>query len=857
MKHLFLALLVALCLSPGKAKATGIEAAIGAFLATSGAGATFGAALSAGFQVLSSTFVGKLLVGAALSLAGQLLQKKPKSVQPGIQTQQTTTGDVTPQKFIVGTYAVEGHAVAPAYSRGPDNRILTYILEVSNIPIEGLTGRVIIDGQYATIEAADAGNRDRQVLTEFRQSDNDPTAWMWFYDGTQTAAATTLVSDYGSHTDRPWGSTFIGEGTAYAILEFFLDREFFSGLPSVRFEAKGIKLYDPRKDTTVGGSGTHRWNDPTTWEWTDNPQVINYNILRGITLETGDIYGGEVPAEDLPLDNWFAAMNECDVLIGSRKQFTAGFEINTGEMEPFEVIQEMNRASFAQMSEFGGVFRVRVGAPATAVLSVSDDDFVTTEPSQYIPFPGLAETHNAITGSYVEPVDVWQSRSADAITKPDWETEDGNRRLTLNIDLPAVSNKSQAQHLLNAYLEDNRRFRVHRMGLPPSFAEIEPLDVISFTSEINGYTAKDFEVIEVESRSDTLLQIVTVREREAGDVAWTSGDDVPAPTATNDLTLPDGFVDILQDADTVWNGRFAFALRGWTSELISPTTLSVIARDSASGHDAVQTAPTAKITEWDFGSAVVSGDTRLIWGGLVPVQPGAEVHMSFRAAAGTAGVTYANNGGVYRGVLRWYDEDGVQLAAPDDESDDWQDVAVGPTVDVGWWKTWQRSGLPPKEAAFAKPVIEISDGQGLFYLTDIIVNNSFDTARLSQGSITDAASTSFSTTTLAADNTPETIGTATVTVPELASGTAGESLGIDAQCYVNVNFSGAAVLIVRLRVAGVVVASGRTESDGVVTLTSDVLKTAGDYDVTIQAEATDVSALTITEGRVKARVYKR
>lgn len=568
---LFFAILAALIAAPSGAMADPISSAIFTFLA--------GAGLTVGTATAIATFVTQVFGGIAVSLLGQLLGKKPKVNGQGIQTEQTTTGDVTPQKFIVGTYGAEGHAVAPAYSRFKNNGILTYILEVSNIPVEGLTGRIIINGKYSDIEAPDnsAGpfnevpvNSGRRILTEFRQGDNDPTAWLWFYDGTQTAADPTLVTHYGFHPDRPWTSDHVLRGTAYAVLEFALDTEIYQGLPSVRFEVQGIKLYDPRKDTTVGGSGAHRWNNPTTWEWTDNPQVINYNILRGITLPTGDIWGGRVDAEDLPLDNWFAAMNECDVLIGDRKQYVAGFEINVEEMAPADVIEEMNRASFAQMAEFGGVFRVRVGAPSAPVLALTDADFVITEPSTLTPFPAFENVTNGITGTYVEPNDIWEGREADLILNEDWVAEDGAQRVS-SVGLPAVSVKAQAQHLLNSLLLDARRFVTFQVTLPPSFALVEPLDSISFTSEIYSYSNKTFEVIEVENRTDTMLQGVVMREREAGDTDWGPELDVPAPLTTNGQTPPTPLVVPLSVAafdlsDATGAARRPAILLTWTIE---------------------------------------------------------------------------------------------------------------------------------------------------------------------------------------------------------------------------------------------------------------------------------------------------
>jgi hypothetical protein len=515
-----IALLLGLFL-PDPAAAGPVATAISVALAASSAGAGFGAAIAAGFGALSTTFVGKLIVGAALTLVGQLFRKKPKGIRDGgIQTEQTTTGDITPQKFVVGRYGLEGHAVAPAYSRGPNNRILTYILEISNVPITGLTDRIIIDGQYTEIgEPDEDGTRELTGL----QNAGAARAWIRFYDGTQTTADAGLVEAYSDHPDRPWTTDHVLHGSAYAVLEFRRDQNVFPGLPSVRFEVDGIRLYDPREDSSVGGQGTQRWDDPSTWAGTRNPQVIKYNIFRGITLPTGDVYGGGSDAEDLPLDNWFAAMNECDVLIGGRPQFEAGFEINTNDMTPLDVIEEMDRACFGQTSEFGGVWRTRTGAPGTPVMSLTDDDFMITEPSDLEPFPGLANTFNAATGSFVDPASVWESREADAVINLDWEADDGNRRLPRAINLPAVSNNSQAQHLLESYIKDSRRFRTHSMTLPPSFALLEPLDTLTWTSAENGYDAKVFEVVEVEDRPANLTQRVKVREREPGDVAWTSG----------------------------------------------------------------------------------------------------------------------------------------------------------------------------------------------------------------------------------------------------------------------------------------------------------------------------------------------
>jgi hypothetical protein len=190
-----------------------------------------------------------------------------------------------------------------------------------------------------------------------------------------------LVAKYAIYPDRPWSSSFVGRGTAYAILTAHYNREVFNNLPQVRFEVEGIPLYDPRYDSSVGGSGAQRWNAPATWARSANPAVMIYNILRGIRLPIGEVWGGDVSADDLPRDNWFAAMNACDAPIGDRPSFTAGLEVMVN-MAPAEVIDELAKTCLGQVSEMGGVFRMRVGAPAAPVQFITDDDIVISAPQK-------------------------------------------------------------------------------------------------------------------------------------------------------------------------------------------------------------------------------------------------------------------------------------------------------------------------------------------------------------------------------------------------------------------------------------------------------------------------------------------
>lgn len=494
----------------------------------------------AGSAVLQGVI--SLGISAGLTLLSRVLAPKPDAPeqQTGIRSDVTTTGGTQPQGFVLGRYATAGHHVCPPMVSNASNNDVTYVIELSDLPGVRVR-RLIVDGQYSAIEGSDAAAPANsglgKYITGLRNAAGTDHGWIRFHDGNQTAADQYLVATFASYPDRPWSANHIGTGTAYAVCTFRFNQEIFSGLPSVIFEIDGVPLYDPRLDTTAGGDGPHRFADQSTWEFTDNPAVMVYNIMRGIELADGTVYGGETAAADLPYDNWIAAMNACDVVIDGRPQFTAGFEVQVTD-EPASVIEELLKSCIGQMSEQGGVWRIRVGEPAAPVYSFSDGDVVISNERSFSLHPGLKDIHNGVTVSYVEPTSLWETREADPIFSAALETEDGGRRLVTSLALPAVYDANQARQIGQSLINDNRRFRTATLTLPPDAIVVEPLDTVSWTSPLNGWTAKLWEVVSVTDDPTSLQQTVTLREREPADYDWTASDELPAPVASGGIVLP-------------------------------------------------------------------------------------------------------------------------------------------------------------------------------------------------------------------------------------------------------------------------------------------------------------------------------
>lgn len=484
-----------------------------------------------GFAATSAlaAFVVRIGISLVLTALSTALQKKPGAPRkPGIKTESTTTGGTNPQTFVLGRYASAGNMVAPPYSHpntgGVPNKFLTYVVDLSDMP--GLAfSRIMVAGEYVTDLQASATTHAQEGMLEA----GAPHLFLTWHDGAQTVADAYMVENYGSHPDRPWSEDMVGTGVSYAVLTFLYNREMFNSLPGVLFEVDGVPLYDPRLDSTVGGSGSHRWDDLATWGGTNNPAVMVYNILRGITLPDGKRWGGQVLADDLPLDSWFAAMNECDLPValvagGTEPQYAAGLEISVNE-EPASVIEELLKSCSGEISEFGGTYKVRVGPPALPVYFFTDDDVVADMPQSLAPYPGLDGVHNAIHASHPAPENLWQPSDAPPRYNAEWEAEDGGRQLVASVDLSPVASGTQVQRLMQAWIEDERRFRRHGLTLPPDAAVLEPLDTAAWTSAKEGYTAKVFEIGELTDDLETCLQTIAVRERDANDFNWTPAAD--------------------------------------------------------------------------------------------------------------------------------------------------------------------------------------------------------------------------------------------------------------------------------------------------------------------------------------------
>src|SRR5690606_30194877 len=190
---------------------------------------------------------------------------------------------------------------------------------------------------------------------------------------------------------RPWTSAMVGKGVCYAIVTALVAPALLNRFPTVQFILKGARLYDVRKDTTAGGSGSHRWATPSTWERTSNPIVIAYNILRGISYGGEWQWGGRtIGAGQLPLSEWAAAANVCDTVVakaggGTEAQYRCGGMISYADA-PADVLDRLMMTCNGRIAEVGGVYKAYAGAAGSATMAITDGAILSTEQQTFTPF---------------------------------------------------------------------------------------------------------------------------------------------------------------------------------------------------------------------------------------------------------------------------------------------------------------------------------------------------------------------------------------------------------------------------------------------------------------------------------------
>jgi hypothetical protein len=433
-------------------------------------------------------------IGVSL-LVGKITQRKAKSApSSSFGTELQLSGDPNDVRAICYGRAWTGGTLRFRGASGTNNKNLTLV--------------IVLAGHAC--EDVESVRADTEILT--LDGSGNVTSGTWaglinirYYLGSdsQTADA-TLDSLFGD-----WTTDHRLRGLTYAIVQMTYDEENLRGIPNFRFLVKGRKVYDPRLDSTNGGSGSHRLATESTWEWSENAVLCANDFHRGVMINGIRIAGPGITRFSWP--NVIAEANVCDenVLLAdavtNENRYTANGFIDPHQSHE-EISEQFEQAYAGDFLFSDGAWRYFAGAYRAPTLALTADHFVG--PLRMTVHKSESDRRDTATGKYAAlsadgtPINYAPFSLSTAVTG-----EERNQ----TIDFPLVNDSTdsyptthdggaRAQRIAKLLLERDEAGKLITCTTNMYGWRAVPGESISVTHAAFGLSAQTMRVMEVQLR---------------------------------------------------------------------------------------------------------------------------------------------------------------------------------------------------------------------------------------------------------------------------------------------------------------------------------------------------------------------
>ena len=472
----------------------GIEALIIGTLTAIGVGGGVAAAVGG----VIATVVTAGLTFAAGRLLGAIFGTP--SFDPS-DAQRVDLSPAAPRTFVYGTAPVGGRVI---YSLLEDNDVQWIVYALTGHKINGINSVWIEEQEYSL-----APNPDGSFRLNTSEDIGDVFTLYVQDGGPNQQALPELVNAQGSE----WTTNHRAEGVALAIVRWEIDRDALPrGIPTQAtfFEVQGKEVYDPRKDSSIGGSGDHRINQPSTWEWSTNPALCWFDHQRGhsdnglIVFGHGfypaNLYAQANPATPRSVMEMIPFVIECANIsdepvplrnggVQPRYTIDAAFRTN---LERDRIDESFQQAVSGYVLDGPAGNRIVAGSPSPTVDTITNLRAIENPTINLISETDVA--FNVARAQYLEPDAVWREFDAPPYRDQQRLNDDGQIR-PRQVSLPHQSNNIRAQRLSKIALERSR------VGVTVSWLEhldkmnIQTLERVVINDTALGFDNETFRII--------------------------------------------------------------------------------------------------------------------------------------------------------------------------------------------------------------------------------------------------------------------------------------------------------------------------------------------------------------------------
>lgn len=344
-------------------------------------------------------------------------------------------------------------------------------------------------------------------------------------------ALTSLGEESGVYVDlfeSQWDVTKQGKGIAAAYEYITMDIESaYQGEPRTQYLVRGRKIYDPRVDTTAGGSGAHRQNDPTTWVYSANPALCLLDYL------TSERYGRGLSYDVIDMPSFIAGANACDTPVLSNSGSIPRLECNIAldpKVPVLDNIRTLLESMKGSLHFVNGSYQLFIEDVASTALVVQEEDLIGGLNIQG------GERDKRINRATVKFPNATKEYASDQVSWPeldstaysDYLAEDNNEQLHKTFNLDAVTNYHRAQDLAEYMVRDSRigttvSGRMKSMGML-----LVPGDIIALSYSPAGYSNKLLRIQSIQFDTTKLEVSFVAREYEPDVYYWSTKGNEPA-----------------------------------------------------------------------------------------------------------------------------------------------------------------------------------------------------------------------------------------------------------------------------------------------------------------------------------------
>lgn len=487
-----------------------------------------------------------LAISYGLSAASAALMGRPK-IGAGSRSREMVIRTTTGPRGIVYGEVTTGGTLVFVGTCGLKNEYMDFVIAVAGHEVESITDVWFDDVKIplADIGSGSAAGGAVGGTGDYRARDDGPVAYVYKFLGRsdQTADA-TLIGAPDGYTD--WTSSHRLQGTAYVHIRLRRNNKAYEQGPpqQFRFGIEGAKVYDPRLDSTNGGTGTHRLADARTWEWSNNPALCVADFITGGSL-TNDLEtpnrkrGFGAAVTDVDWSYVITAANICDESVaipgGSQVRYTCDGVVYPSEDTPdADCLESLLTSMLGQVTYTAGKYRIYAGAYQTPTYTLNETDLAG--PVTYQTAKGRADRHNVVRGTRY---DGEQGVAVEFLPRTDssYQATDG-RALYHDIELPCTTNEYRAQRVAQTILRRSREQKTLVWAGQVSAAKIAVWETVYVTCGELGLSNKVFRCIERKTRfasaEDQPLVELTLREEFSSTYADPLTSDYGSVTVATD-----------------------------------------------------------------------------------------------------------------------------------------------------------------------------------------------------------------------------------------------------------------------------------------------------------------------------------